>query len=109
MRDLVRRHADGFMSTDTNRPRATPGKTHDCAQRCGAAGSVASEQRHHFASMHGQVHAMKNVRFTVPCLCTNKLERRLLSRRLTQLFRAALFHDRAHACAPASEASALPM
>ena len=49
-----------------DRALAAAGQAHDRAQRAGAPGAVAAEQRHHLALVDVEVHAVQHVRLAVP-------------------------------------------
>ncbi len=47
-------------------PRARAGQAHDGAQRRGAAGAIAAQQRDDFALGDRQIDVMQDVRFAIP-------------------------------------------
>ncbi len=68
MRDLVGRQADRFDTMDLDRTLAHTGQAHDGAQRRGAPGTIAAQQRDDFTRLHYEIDVMQDMRLAIPCL-----------------------------------------
>ena len=66
VRHLEGGHIDRFGPMDLDGALARAGEAQYRAQRRGAPGAVAPEQRDDFALVHGQVDAVQDVRFAIP-------------------------------------------
>ena len=75
--DAVRGQADGLGAVDLDRALAAADQAHDGAQRAGAPGAVAAQQRDDLAFVHVQVHAVQHVRLAVPAVQVGDLEEAL--------------------------------
>ena len=93
VRNPVRRQADRLAAVDHDRAGALAGQAQDRAQRRGAPGAVAPEQRHHFAAVHPEIDAVQDVRLAVAGV--QVLERRFGDQRSPAL-RAFAVADGAH-------------
>jgi hypothetical protein len=67
-RDPVGRGANDVLVVEADRAGALADDPHDRFQRRGLAGAVATQQRDHFAGIHIEVDAVKDVGFAVPGL-----------------------------------------
>ena len=102
---------NGFLAADANRSLTLSGQSHDGAQRGGAPGAVATEQRDDFAASNRQIHAMQDVRFAVPGLKAFDFQCGHIGAlaTLATLIAAAVIHSRPHPWAPCSSPSAVPI
>ena len=62
----MRGQFDGLFAVDPDGALAGVRQAHDGAHGGGAASAVAAQQRDHFTLVHGEIHAVQDVRLAVP-------------------------------------------